>query len=289
MGRTLARTGMAILFAFLALCALAFGSGFRTYVLSTPSMGTALPVGTMVVTQPAQIEQLNEGDIITYRVAEHMTRTHRVVSHTSTTAITKGDLNGSPDPIPVEQKDLVGRVVFSWNTGGWVMKILPFLAGGWLLMYLASQRVHTFPERSRYRSLGVFCGLALALTLYKPLFGVEMLTMKMDGQGKDSFATVHAVSTGLLPIQLEGVGEGGTSTPVLQPTGADGYAEAHTPSDKGKFEFRPKPVFNAKLIGILLVAILAPYVWFFALNRWHKTYERRVASVPAGGQVKSHA
>ncbi|AKK02125.1 signal peptidase I [Corynebacterium epidermidicanis] len=272
MGHRLAPIGMGLFAIFLVTFVLGLGTGYRTHVLTTPSMGKALPVGTMIVTKPTPVSDVAVGDIVTYRVGGDMTRTHRVVATSPSSLTTRGDLNGSNDPAPVKQSDLVGKVIFSWRYGGWILRTLPYAAGGWLLMHVASRRLPAPAERSRYRSLGVFCGISIALALYKPLFGVEMLTMKMDGEGAHATATVHAVSTGMLPIQLDGVGDNSTPSEVLTTAGADGFAVARTPNDAGRFEFRPKPVFSPSMIALLVAAAGAPYVWFYGLHLWHRRH-----------------
>ena len=55
----------AVIGAALFLAALIVASGLRFYTVMTPSMGQTAPVGTLVVTRPADTYQV--GEIITYQ------------------------------------------------------------------------------------------------------------------------------------------------------------------------------------------------------------------------------
>ncbi|QGU03064.1 hypothetical protein CKALI_11080 [Corynebacterium kalinowskii] len=237
--------------------------GLRMHILSTPSMGTALPVGALAVTAPASASEILAGDIITYEVGSELTRTHRVVSVTSAGVITKGDLNGSNDPLPVHESEIVGKVVWSWSWGGHLLKLLPYVLGGWLLMHFVTTPMTDPRARSRYRFLGVYCGLALGLVVLKPLFGVDLLAMQLSGTGGGASAQAHVVSTGLLPVQVHGAGANGTMTDELFPAGTDGFAEARERNQMGAFSFKPRMALDWKWITGIAAFILSPYVLFF--------------------------
>lgn len=84
--------------------------GGRWQVVATPSMGTAAPVGTLVLTVPA--DRVAVGDIVTYHppVANHPNSvTHRVISVEPDGGFrTRGDINGAVDPWTVRPSNLVG-------------------------------------------------------------------------------------------------------------------------------------------------------------------------------------
>lgn len=266
----------AVVLIVLCVCGL---QGLRAHIVETPSMGTALPVGALLVTAPTSTSALNDGDIITYEVGTGMTRTHRIVSVTSNGVITKGDLNGSNDPLPVTDGEIVGKVVWSVSWGGHLIKLMPYVLGGWLVMHFASKSMTDPRARSRYRFLGVYCGLALGLVIMKPLFGINLLTMQLDGSGASASATAHVVSTGLFPIKVEGVGANSTSTDVLFPAGEDGFAQARERNQMGTFSFRPAMAFDWKWFVGLGVFVLSPYALFMLQDVLYSRRKRGEALV----------
>ncbi|MEJ2869474.1 hypothetical protein WCD74_16980 [Actinomycetospora sp. OC33-EN08] len=114
-----------------------YATGGRWQVVATPSMGTAAPVGTLVLTRPARSVEV--GDVVTYRppVANHpLTVTHRVVSLAPDGSFrTRGDINGAEDPWTVGPADLVGEAAVVAPGLGWLLKALPLLASGSLLLW----------------------------------------------------------------------------------------------------------------------------------------------------------
>src|ERR1035437_2219119 len=71
-----------------------FGSGYRFFVVQTPSMGTAAPVGTLVAVHAETT--YNVGDIVTYE-RKNRSYTHRIVEITDRGFITKGDINDATE------------------------------------------------------------------------------------------------------------------------------------------------------------------------------------------------
>lgn len=84
-------------------------SGFRLFAILPPSMGQTAPVGTLVVTHPA--ESYQTGDIISF---ERVSRvfTHRIVAVGPEGITTKGDLNGANDPLPAKASSVIGKAVW---------------------------------------------------------------------------------------------------------------------------------------------------------------------------------
>lgn len=241
-------------------------SGVRMHILSTPSMGRALPVGALAVTVPASISVLTSGDIITYDVGDGLTRTHRVVSVTSNGVVTKGDLNGSNDPLPVQESEVVGKVVWSLSWGGHLLRLLPYLLGGWLLMHFCTTPLTDPRARGRYRFLGLYCGLALGLVVLKPLFGVDLLSMQLSGTGDGASVQAHVVTTGVFPIQVQGAGSEGSSSGVLFPAGVDGFAVARERNQMGAFSFKPQMALDWAWGTGIVAFILSPYLLFFLMD-----------------------
>lgn len=80
--------------------------GRQVMVVTTGSMEPWAPVGSIVITRMVDARTVAVGDVITFREAESMPTTHRVIEiterdATSTTFLTKGDANEDVDPTPV--------------------------------------------------------------------------------------------------------------------------------------------------------------------------------------------
>lgn len=89
--------------------------GYNVYHVLTSSMVPALPVGGAIYVAPCQPQELQIGDIITFRVGvDHLVETHRVVQNdfAAKQLVTKGDANSQPDVDPVEYQCVVGKVIF---------------------------------------------------------------------------------------------------------------------------------------------------------------------------------
>jgi signal peptidase len=91
--------------------------GYHMITITSGSMGGSLPVGSVAVTRTVAADSVHVGDVIAFQQSTgSATVLHRVVSIESVdgqrVAITQGDRNASPDPLP---NPLVGggdRVVY---------------------------------------------------------------------------------------------------------------------------------------------------------------------------------
>ena len=97
-----------------AVVAVALGfqaSGGRWFIVETPSMGQAAPVGTFVLTQPVAVGDLAVGDIVSFHppTAPGEVYTHRIVSTDGGLVTTQGDINSVSDPWTLSDGDLIGR------------------------------------------------------------------------------------------------------------------------------------------------------------------------------------
>ncbi len=125
-------------------------TGSTPLAVLSPSMEPTLPVGTLVVVQPAPAQDVRLGDVITYQVApgDPTLVTHRVVEVRSLSTgeyefLTKGDNNGAVDATVVTQAQLKGKAWYSVPlvgfvsvaVGGAVGPMLVPLIGAALLAY----------------------------------------------------------------------------------------------------------------------------------------------------------
>jgi hypothetical protein len=190
-------------------------TGGRWFIMRTPSMGTAAPVGTLVVTRPvAKLSALRVGDVVTYRppVPAAPYYTHRITAVTPAGVITRGDLNGAADPWTIGTGDLAGRAVLIVPGGGWVLIAACGLACSTASTWMLTRR----PGRAQWRRVvRLASSLAVSVVLVarlKPLTGVTELASTVDGTG---VARLSLVSTGLLPVRLTAAPGHGHTTPQV--------------------------------------------------------------------------
>jgi signal peptidase I len=182
------------------LAALAVSAGLRFYTVMTPSMGTTAPVGTLVVTRPAPTYRV--GDIVTYE-RDDRSYTHRIITaNPDGTFITKGDLNGAADPLPVTPEQVVGHAVWLGPGLGWLWQGLPWLMLGGLAVYALSlvrplDRTWQWIVRISGWTL-VFCLVAVWL---RPWVSLTQLAYEPSDLGG---VIMHVVNTGLFPLDVLG-------------------------------------------------------------------------------------
>ncbi len=127
----------------LAIPALFTLFGFRAYVIYGGSMGSALPAGSVGITETVDSKTLKEGDIVAIRKAGRaLPVLHRITDMESvggtTVYTTKGDSNSSPDPAPVTLEGSGDRVVFAIPYLGYLVHFARGALGRLLLILIPS-------------------------------------------------------------------------------------------------------------------------------------------------------
>lgn len=113
--------------------------GLHPYAIISGSMEPELPIGAVVYAEPADGEQLSEGDIAAFWRNDDVI-VHRVLSRDDERGelITKGDANTDPDMHPVPYQNVLGRVVFSFPVAGTLLMALGSTTGklvlGWVVL-----------------------------------------------------------------------------------------------------------------------------------------------------------
>ena len=79
--------------------------GYRVYDILTGSMSPTIKPGNLVVVKETLPNEVKKNDVITFR--SDITN-----NDGKTEFITKGDANNTQDPVPLDEKLLVGKVVF---------------------------------------------------------------------------------------------------------------------------------------------------------------------------------
>jgi len=104
-------------------------TGASTFTITGRSMEPTLPIGTLIVTQPVEPDEIAIGDIITFQLesGEATVATHRVVGldlGAERAFVTQGDANGSVDAGTVRAEQIRGRLWYSIPLLGWVNAVV---------------------------------------------------------------------------------------------------------------------------------------------------------------------
>ena len=91
-----------------------------------------------VFSKPVDFDDLKIGDIVTVKVGNSGYFTHRIVDidKNARTVTTKGDANTSDDPMPSDEKSIVGRVWFSIPFIGYLSIVFMGKSSVYLLIVL---------------------------------------------------------------------------------------------------------------------------------------------------------
>ena len=179
-------------------------NGGRWFIVETPSMGTTAPVGTLVLTTPVQASTLRVGDIISFHppTAPREVYTHRIVAISATGIQTRGDINGAVDGWKLGQKDLIGQATTILPGVGWLVRGIPIVLFGMLVVWFALRFVKSRTRRTSYFITGMSLVAALTVYVLKPFVGLIVLQTTTTRHGVDALV----VATGLLPIRAKVTG-----------------------------------------------------------------------------------
>lgn len=223
-----------------------FAAGFRFLIIKTPSMSTAAPVGTMVVIHPESKYAI--GDIVSFD-RNNRSYTHRIVDACEQGWITKGDLNGSPDPLPVANSQIVGKVVFTAKYLGFLMTALPWILLGWVLVYLITLLPSVRNSwRWQIRLIGWSLVVSAVAWWLRPWVNLEMLGfVAADAGGVD----IHLVNTGVFPVSVLG---------QVFSSGQDVVVTQTVLDARGFYTVVPQLALNLGWFLLLLAICLLPMV-----------------------------
>lgn len=200
-GRRGSALPVAVVIALLAVAiATVLGAtGTRLFVVETPSMAEAAPVGTLVVTEPRS--HYDVGDVVTY-THDDRTITHRIVETDGDVFRTRGDLNGSADPWDVRPDQIIGAATLIAPGLGFVLKAAPWLLlGAALVETLARARSGRRAWAWSVRLTG-WAVVITALTFWlRPWFNMVLLDFRAADSGDG--ALMHVVNTGILPLLVD--------------------------------------------------------------------------------------
>ncbi|MGC3992978.1 MAG: hypothetical protein QM779_02425 [Propionicimonas sp.] len=266
----------AVIGAAVVIAALIVASGLRFYTVMTPSMGETAPVGTLVVTRPADAYQV--GEVVTYE-RNGRSYTHRIITaNPDGTFVTKGDLNASADPLPVSSREIVGRAIWIAPGLGWLWRGLPWLLLGGLVVYAVSLNSR-FDRTWRWvlRLSGWTLVICLVAFWLRPWVSLSMLSWTPADTGG---ADMHVVNTGLFPLNVLG---------DRLVSGQDAIVHVTEQNAAGEYTLTPGLAFHWwEQLGLLLLCLVPTLIAFLIRDdRVPHTPSRAVeedATADAGAQ-----
>lgn len=118
-----------------SILAILYLCGLRFYYVKTGSMGELMPVGSLcVVSMYSSFEEIETGDVISFRVSDGMLATHRAIKITDHGILTQGDVNNTADTDPVTIENYIGKTVFAVPEIGAVLIFFQTLSGKILIV-----------------------------------------------------------------------------------------------------------------------------------------------------------
>jgi signal peptidase I len=189
----------------LAAAAVFLGSGGRWFVVETPSMGQAAPVGTLVLDLPVTVSSLAVGDVVSFETSANpgVTYTHRIIAIDRDGGIhTRGDVNGATDPWTLTQENIVGAPIALVPHLGWLFRAAPLLMIGTLLIWVLTSPFTDKVTRSSLRIAGSALTVSYAAFVLKPF--VNVTTISNESSPHSVEATI--ISSGMFPVRVDAHG-----------------------------------------------------------------------------------
>ena len=115
---------------------------------------------------------------------------------------TRGDSNGGNDPWTLHDRDLVGRASAVLPQVGWLIRALPILLVGDILVLMLSRAIRRPATRVATRVLGFTFITALAVFVFRPFVNATVITVTTTR----SVGHAMIASTGILPISVHATG-----------------------------------------------------------------------------------
>lgn len=248
---------VAVIAALLLTAAVMFlSAGGRWFVVETPSMGEAAPVGTLVLDLPVDTSTLRVGEIVSFETSANpdVVYTHRIVSIDADGGLhTRGDVNGATDPWTLTQADVIGTPALLVPRIGWLLRAAPILLIGTLIILTLTSAFTDRVTRSCLRIAGGALTAAYAAFVFKPFVNVTTITNTSSPTGVE--ATV--ISSGIFPVRIDA--HGGNSVHLVD--GEMGKVVIHELTKNGNYQLMSNidldPLGWVALIAVCLVPLVA--------------------------------
>ena len=155
LARLLVALGVLALLGALLAAALPRLLGYQSYVIYGSSMEPTIKLGSLILTEPVNAEELQVGDIIAFRTTNDVTVTHRIVAARHEDGQhyfqTKGDASNGGDPTEVRLEGSVHRLSYKLPYLGYFVDFAKSTMGIILLIALptAALLASSFSKRRR--------------------------------------------------------------------------------------------------------------------------------------------
>ena len=108
--------------------------GLTPYTVLSNSMDPTYPVGSVIYVRTVDTEELEKGDVITYRLSGGTVVTHRIEEVLGATSVdrsfrTKGDANEQADGSPVAPSAIIGEALFGIPFLGYISEFVQHPSG----------------------------------------------------------------------------------------------------------------------------------------------------------------
>ncbi|UBQ02505.1 S26 family signal peptidase [Curtobacterium sp. TXMA1] len=245
----------------LAAAVLFLSAGGRWFVVETPSMGEAAPVGTLVLDLPVDVDTLAVGDVVSFETDANpgVVYTHRIIGIDGAGLHTRGDINGATDPWALTQRDVIGTPVALVPHVGWLFRAAPILLVGTLLIWTLTSAFTDRVTRTCLRIAGGALTTSYAAFVLKPFVNVTTITNTSSPHGVE--ATI--VSSGIFPVRVDA--HGGTSVHLVD--GQVGRVVIHELTANGHYQLTSNIDLDPMGWAALVAVCLVPLVLCLAVGR----------------------
>ncbi len=117
----------------IALCIIfivAYLIGIKTYVVLSGSMEPTLKTGSVCfINTKYEYSKLKKGDIIAFKLKDGVLVTHRINEVKEDRLVTKGDANRVKDKVLVNEKNYIGKNIYSIPKLGYIVRKLQTKTG----------------------------------------------------------------------------------------------------------------------------------------------------------------
>lgn len=240
----------------LTAAVLFLSAGGRWFVVETPSMGEAAPVGTLVLDLPVDVATLSVGDIVSFETSANpdVVYTHRIVSIDADGGLhTRGDVNGATDPWTLTKADVIGTPALLVPRIGWLLRAAPVLLIGTLIILTLTSAFTDRVTRTCLRIAGSALTVSYAAFVFKPFVNVTTITNTSSPTGVE--ATV--ISSGIFPVRVDA--HGGNSVHLVD--GEMGKVVIHELTKNGHYQLMSNidldPLGWVALFAVCLVPLVA--------------------------------
>lgn len=237
-------------------------AGGRWFVVETPSMGEAAPVGTLVLDLPVDVSTLHVGDVVSFETDANrgVVYTHRIIGIDADGGLhTRGDINGATDPWTLTQEDVIGTPALLVPHLGWLFRAAPLLLIGTLVIWTLTSVFTDRVTRTCLRIAGGALTVSYAAFILKPFVNVTTITNTSSPAGVE--ATI--VSSGMFPVRVEA--HGAASVHLVD--GRVGRMVIRELSENGHYQLTSNIDLGVVGWSLLIAACLVPLVLCLSVGR----------------------